>query len=322
MLALALINIGVAAKCPSYKTCQEWNCKTWCACFDEKVEAKGLYAKAGCADDGPACDCDASSKNICYSAYFSKVYHDTRQCAEVYGFYGYTRSRKLYEDVDIFRVGSMNSKELGSFWSGYAEGRHRYTNLKLEMRMLAWWFDSDDEGTYTDHDRHELDMEHLLGKYRGHTGCVETNCKVGAGTRCKRSIKKRERVAGYAERKDRNPNSRLYVEMDAWEDDFGIRTTGYSKKSGHWSTKTTVYGAASKAHRDAQKMLNCKHNDWHSMWASTRDNTRDFYTDDCRVSDKHRFRDLGKIVDKPNHHVYTAKNKGHGVKLTVDWRYC
>merc|ERR1712167_130989 len=148
----------------------------------------------------------------------------------------------------------------------------------------------------------------------GATDCLDT-----AGKRCKKKLGKTSKgydSTGRAARVDRDIKSRLYVVMDAWEDDFGIRTS-YGRTS-----TTRVHGAAARWHADAEKYLNCKHNDWHSMWKHTRDGSKDFFTDDCRVSDKHRFQDLGRIVDMPKKHKIDISNKGHGVTFNVKWRFC
>jgi len=325
MLALITLATTNAAACPSYTTCKDWSCKTWCSCFDEKVEAAGLYAKAGCSDDGPACDCtkvQSAGDKICYTAWFSETFHDTRQCREMYS-YGKTFNeilrRSSFRDIDISRSGSKSKNELGRSWSGYGEARGR---ARLEMRMLAWWFDSDRTGKYIDNDYHDKDMEHLARDYRGHTGCVETECRDGLhkDNGCRRKLGKNNQgydSTGRASRVDQDPNTRIYVEMDAWEDDFGIRTNGRRYKQA-----TKVTGAAWRFNRDAQKYLNCKHNDWHSFWERTRDNSKDFFTDDCRVSDKHRFQDLGKITDLDQKFSKEISNNGHGVVFNVNWRHC
>ena len=37
--------------------CDEWDCRSWCACFDQRLEDKGMY-KRECRDDGDAaCIC-------------------------------------------------------------------------------------------------------------------------------------------------------------------------------------------------------------------------------------------------------------------------
>jgi len=48
---------GAMASCPAPSTCQDWNCATWCSCFDAS-EAYPL-----CLDDGDdECLCDANTK--------------------------------------------------------------------------------------------------------------------------------------------------------------------------------------------------------------------------------------------------------------------
>lgn len=320
MFAVALISLVTAAKCPPAKTCKQWDCAMWCKCFDVAQEKRGVYRRAGCSEDGEGCDCNAQTGNkICYTAWFSKVFHNTHKCREMYSngrTFNEVLRRDSFRDVDISNSNSKNSNELGRGWSGRGE---RTGHAILEMRLLAWWFDSDNTGKYVDNNRHEKDMEHLLGDYRGHTGCVATECRDTQG-HCSRTLGKTSKgydSTGRASRIDRDINSRVYVEMDAWEDDFGIRTN-----NGRPTSTTKISGPAAHWNKNAEKFLNCKHNDWHSQWANTRDNSRDFFTDDCRVSDKHRFQDLGRIVEMPKNHKIDISNKGHGVTFNVKWRFC
>jgi hypothetical protein len=37
--------------------CKNWDCKEWCKCFDQAAEDGGLYAAAGCSEDGDSCKC-------------------------------------------------------------------------------------------------------------------------------------------------------------------------------------------------------------------------------------------------------------------------
>ena len=57
MTLLSLALGGAMASCPAPSTCQDWNCATWCSCFDES-EAYPL-----CLDDGNnECLCDVNTK--------------------------------------------------------------------------------------------------------------------------------------------------------------------------------------------------------------------------------------------------------------------